>query len=94
MVDIVSCNQRYWHTNKVVDYQQSFANLEDWFALVQRTFDSDYMPYVALVANKADLTHLQTVKPELHREFADDNQMHRYMPSFSTVPLQQACSIV
>mmetsp|Transcript_26652 Transcript_26652/g.58018 ORF Transcript_26652/g.58018 Transcript_26652/m.58018 type:complete len:230 (+) Transcript_26652:365-1054(+) len=63
---------------------QSFANLEDWFALVKRTFDSDYMPYVALVANKADLTHLQTVKPHLHREFADTNQMHSFFMSAKT----------
>eukprot|EP00959_Pyramimonas_sp_CCMP1952_P455688 9471942-Pyramimonas_sp.AAC.1 len=63
---------------------QSFANLEDWFALVKRTFDSDYMPYVALVANKADLTNLQTVKPKLHSEFADSNQMHSFFVSAKT----------
>lgn len=56
---------------------QSFSNLEDWYALVQRTFAGAKMPYVALVANKADLTHLRTVKPEKHNGFADKHNMYR-----------------
>jgi len=31
----------------------SFADLEDWFRLVQTTFASHDMPYVALVGNKS-----------------------------------------
>eukprot|EP00854_Cymbomonas_tetramitiformis_P022778 gene22778-27498_t len=63
---------------------QSFQNLEDWYALVRRTFDKDNLPYVALVANKADLTHLRTVKPEKHNEFADANDMYSYFLSAKT----------
>mmetsp|Transcript_10382 Transcript_10382/g.17847 ORF Transcript_10382/g.17847 Transcript_10382/m.17847 type:complete len:234 (-) Transcript_10382:132-833(-) len=63
---------------------QSFANLEDWFALVKRTFDADYMPYIALVANKADLTHLRTVKQNSHHDFADENRMHSFFASAKT----------
>jgi len=63
---------------------QSFQNLEDWYALVKRTFDKDSMPYVALVANKADLTHMRTVKPEKHNEFADAHDMYSYFVSAKT----------
>lgn len=63
---------------------QSFQNLEDWYQLVKRTFDNSNLPYVALVANKADLTHLRTVKPEKHNEFADDNDMYSYFVSAKT----------
>mmetsp|Transcript_39390 Transcript_39390/g.47769 ORF Transcript_39390/g.47769 Transcript_39390/m.47769 type:complete len:226 (-) Transcript_39390:533-1210(-) len=63
---------------------QSFQNLEDWYQLVKRTFDKDNLPYVALVANKADLTHLRTVKPEKHNEFADLNDMYSYFVSAKT----------
>lgn len=31
----------------------SFADLEDWYRLVQATFASHDMPYVALVGNKS-----------------------------------------
>lgn len=63
---------------------QSFQNLEDWYNLVKQTFGPDNMPYVALVANKADLTHLRTVKPERHNEFADANEMYSYFVSAKT----------
>lgn len=64
---------------------QSFQDLEDWLALVKKTFaSSGSMPYVALVANKADLTHLRTVKPEKHNEFADANEMYSYFVSAKT----------
>ena len=33
---------------------QSFQNLEDWYGLVKKTFEGGAMPYVALVANKAN----------------------------------------
>lgn len=60
---------------------QSFQNLEDWYSLVKKTFEGGAMPYVALVANKADLTHLRAVKPERHNEFADANEMYSYFVS-------------
>jgi len=63
---------------------QSFQNLEDWYALVKRTFEHGTMPYVALVANKADLTHMRAVKPEKHNEFADVNEMYSYFVSAKT----------
>jgi len=33
---------------------ESFANLEDWYRLVIRTFHSGNMPYVALLGNKSE----------------------------------------
>ena len=33
----------------------SFADLEDWYRLVQATFATHDMPYVALVGNKSTL---------------------------------------
>ena len=42
------------------------------------------MPYIGLVANKADLTHLRAVKPERHNEFADANEMYSYFMSAKT----------
>ena len=42
------------------------------------------MPYVALVANKADLTHMRTVKPDKHNEFADKYEMYSYFISAKT----------
>jgi len=64
---------------------QSFQNLEDWYNLVKKTFaNAGSMPYVALVANKADLTHMRTVKPEKHNEFADANEMYSYFVSAKT----------
>mmetsp|Transcript_16157 Transcript_16157/g.31042 ORF Transcript_16157/g.31042 Transcript_16157/m.31042 type:complete len:228 (+) Transcript_16157:158-841(+) len=64
-----------------ISNHMSFSNLEDWYALVQRTFAGAKMPYVALVANKADLTHLRTVKPEKHNGFADKHNMYSYFLS-------------
>eukprot|EP00002_Diphylleia_rotans_P004340 TRINITY_DN1316_c0_g1_i1.p1 TRINITY_DN1316_c0_g1~~TRINITY_DN1316_c0_g1_i1.p1 ORF type:complete len:230 (+),score=59.89 TRINITY_DN1316_c0_g1_i1:57-746(+) len=63
---------------------QSFQNLEDWYRLVCRTFEKDPMPYVALVSNKADLTHMRTVKPEKHTQFAADFDMHSFSMSAKT----------
>lgn len=36
------------------------------------------MPYLAILANKADLTHMRTVHPAQHTEFADLHKMHRW----------------
>jgi Ras-related protein Rab-28 len=35
---------------------ESFANLEDWYRLVLRTFYGQKMPYVALLGNKSKFT--------------------------------------
>eukprot|EP00898_Chlorokybus_atmophyticus_P007269 jgi/Chlat1/7543/Chrsp62S00555 len=77
---------------------QSFQNLADWYTLVKRVYQQQpggdgeqqqqqqqqQMPYVALVANKADLTHLRTVKPEKHNQFALENNMYSYYCSAKT----------
>lgn len=54
---------------------QSFQNLEDWYALVERTFRGQPMPTITLIGNKTDLTHLRAVKVEKHNQFADENEM-------------------
>ena len=57
----------------VTNYQ-SFQNLEDWLRLVRKTFASEEKkPLVALVGNKSDLGHLQTVKLEKHKQFMEEN---------------------
>jgi Ras-related protein Rab-28 len=35
---------------------ESFANLEDWYRLVLRTFANTKVPYVALLGNKSKIT--------------------------------------
>uniref|UniRef100_A0A7S1K9T6 Uncharacterized protein n=1 Tax=Vitrella brassicaformis TaxID=1169539 RepID=A0A7S1K9T6_9ALVE len=47
---------------------QTFQNLDDWFSLVQRTFQGQPMPKCVLVGNKMDLTHLRSVKTDKHNE--------------------------
>ena len=54
---------------------QSFQDLEDWYRLVQRTFQGQTMPRVTLIGNKTDLNHIRTVKVEKHNLFADENDM-------------------
>ena len=56
---------------------QSFKDLEDWMIMVQKVYAADPMPYLALLANKADLTHMRTVLPSQHHNFADQHKMHR-----------------
>ncbi|XP_062500504.1 ras-related protein Rab-28-like [Corticium candelabrum] len=52
----------------------SFANLEEWVAVVRTTFEGQKkMPSIALVANKVDLEHQRQVKPDKHNRFAQDN---------------------
>lgn len=63
---------------------QSFQHLEDWFALVRRTFGGAPMPYVALMANKHDLCHMRAVKIEKHNQFADENDLYSYFVSART----------
>mmetsp|Transcript_26820 Transcript_26820/g.37032 ORF Transcript_26820/g.37032 Transcript_26820/m.37032 type:complete len:227 (-) Transcript_26820:96-776(-) len=60
---------------------QSFENLEEWYRVVKRTFAGTTMPYVALVANKADLTHLRTVKPDVHNDFVERNHLGSFFVS-------------
>lgn len=57
--------------------QQTFQDLEDWLALVENVYTKDDMPYLAILANKADLTHMRTVRPAQHIDFADSHKMHR-----------------
>jgi len=45
-----------------ITHQQSFQDLEDWFELVQKTFDGREMPVMVLLGNKVDLNHMQAVK--------------------------------
>jgi hypothetical protein len=44
------------------------VNLQDWFHLVQKTFEGKTMPLVALIGNKTDLFHLQAVDLDKHNE--------------------------
>lgn len=46
-------------------------------ALVESTYTKHDMPYLAILANKADLTHIRTVRPAQHIDFADNHNMHR-----------------
>jgi Ras-related protein Rab-28 len=56
---------------------QSFLDLEDWYNLVVGVVGASKLPYVALLANKADLAHLRAVRPDKHNAFALDNRMYR-----------------
>ena len=38
------------------------------------------MPYCALLANKCDLSHMRTVRNEVHNRFADENELVGYAP--------------
>jgi len=63
---------------------QSFQHLEDWLYLVQRTFDKQTTPYMALMANKQDLAHIRAVKGENHNQFAEENDLYSYYVSART----------
>ena len=59
----------------------SFQNLEDWYRVVRRTFEkAPKMPYCALLANKCDLSHMRTVRNEVHNRFADEIELVGYAP--------------
>ena len=64
--------------------QQSFQDLEDWFELVQKTFDGREMPVMVLIGNKVDLNHMQAVKQDLHTKFASKYKMASYYVSAKT----------
>jgi Ras-related protein Rab-28 len=70
-------------TYDITNYQ-SFQDLEDWFALVQKVYTKENMPRLALIANKSDLTHLRAVKPDKHNVFADQHGMYSYFVSAKT----------
>eukprot|EP00771_Trimastix_marina_P000601 gnl/Trimastix_PCT/1618.p1 GENE.gnl/Trimastix_PCT/1618~~gnl/Trimastix_PCT/1618.p1 ORF type:complete len:230 (+),score=71.06 gnl/Trimastix_PCT/1618:199-888(+) len=63
---------------------RSFQSLDDWLQLVIRTFGPQAMPYLALVGNKTDLSHLRTVRLERHQNFAARNGMHAFFMSAKT----------
>eukprot|EP01038_Epipyxis_sp_PR26KG_P016400 gene16400-22361_t len=59
----------------------SFANLEDWYRLVLRTFSGKDMPYIALIGNKNDMKHLTAVRNSQHTKFAEENGMSSFLMS-------------
>jgi Ras-related protein Rab-28 len=63
---------------------QSFLDLEDWFRLVHKTFGHRPLPYVALVGNKTDISHLRTVKLSKHQSFAALNDFASFFVSART----------
>jgi len=63
---------------------QSFQDLEDWLALVKKTFDGEQMPLVALCGNKIDLQHLRAVKADKHAGFAEEHGLYSYFVSAKT----------
>jgi len=61
---------------------ESFHNLVDWLDVVKKIFkDSPTKPYLGLLANKTDLSHMRAVNPEKHSKFAADNDMFSYYVS-------------
>mmetsp|Transcript_70933 Transcript_70933/g.140767 ORF Transcript_70933/g.140767 Transcript_70933/m.140767 type:complete len:234 (+) Transcript_70933:100-801(+) len=70
-------------TYDITNYQ-SFQHLEDWFSLVKRTFNKEPLPYMVLMANKQDLTHMRAVKVDKHNLFADENDLYNYFVSART----------
>ena len=52
---------------------ESFANLEDWYRLVIRTFSQTKLPYVALVGNKSKyFPHYGAFKRALRLDWSPD----------------------
>jgi len=62
---------------------ESFANLEDWYRLVNKAFASrdKEMPYCALLANKNDLRHLTAVRMDQHNAFVEENGFGSFLMS-------------
>eukprot|EP00903_Cladosiphon_okamuranus_P020001 g18373.t1 len=69
----------------------SFQNLDDWYRLVVRTFANEEMPYVAMVGNKCDLSHLRAVRTSSAHRFADDNSMYTFFMSAKSGDQVDAC---
>lgn len=64
----------------VTNYE-SFANLEDWYRIVIKTFQGKELPHVSLVGNKYDLKHMAAVKMDIHSVFASENSMSSFLMS-------------
>ena len=62
----------------------TFQNLEEWYRLVRRTFKGQTMPYLGIVGNKTDLSHMRAIGREKHRMFAEENDMRSYFLSAKT----------
>ena len=62
----------------------TFQNLEEWYRLVRRTFKGQQLPYLGLVGNKTDLSHMRAVGRDKHQMFADENNMKSYFLSGKT----------
>ena len=60
---------------------QSFHNIDEWLAVVTRVFDKSPLPYIALVGNKMDLSHMRMIRPDLHQRFATDNSLASFFVS-------------
>ena len=65
---------------------ESFHNLQDWLNVVKKVFtDKDAaMPYLGLLANKTDLSHLRAVPQAKHDKFAESSDMFSYFVSAKT----------
>ncbi len=48
---------------------QSFQSLADWYALAKGAVGQRGLRYAAVLANKADLSHLRAVRPDKHNAF-------------------------
>lgn len=60
--------------------------------MVHKVFP-DKPPYLALLANKADLTHERLVQPISHVDFADSLNMHRYESSHACSTQHCCCCL-
>ncbi|KAJ1445142.1 P-loop containing nucleoside triphosphate hydrolase protein [Pelagophyceae sp. CCMP2097] len=69
----------------------SFANLEDWYRVVRATFKNDDMPFVGIIANKCDMSHLRAVKSDVHNRFADENSCFSFMMSAKSGDQVKSC---
>eukprot|EP00953_Heterococcus_sp_UTEX-ZZ885_P023877 13098-Heterococcus_DN1.PRE.5 len=81
---------------------ESFQNLEDWHMVVRRACSSSNsedgnnvsqtaMPFMALVGNKCDLSHMRAVRTERAHVFADENNMHMFFMSAKSGDQVNAC---
>mmetsp|Transcript_21431 Transcript_21431/g.64155 ORF Transcript_21431/g.64155 Transcript_21431/m.64155 type:complete len:210 (+) Transcript_21431:198-827(+) len=70
---------------------ESFADLEDWHRIVRETFGTKSVPFVGLVANKCDLSHMRAVKSEAHQRFAEENVLHSFMMSAKSGDQVHSC---
>ncbi|CAM9121856.1 unnamed protein product [Ascophyllum nodosum] len=69
----------------------SFQNLDDWYRIVVKAFASGNMPYVAMVGNKCDLSHMRAVRTSSAHQFADDNAMYTFFMSAKSGDQVNAC---